>query len=219
MAARWPERQYLTQPDTDVAKVGQSGRQEPRSGECRLEGLLRLVADSCILEREVHRNRGGTQSMRHLSKMSLLCSILVGPLTAYAAVAKECLNVNAIGNPKDIVNCPADQEFDYCFVRSNISDRSGLLTGKLEFFENFDQGTKHPSLASGNLYTAELKITTEQGTLELTEHGIMDMESKEFAGLATITDASGDLAKFSGTISDVGNSEGTALLSGTICRD
>jgi hypothetical protein len=89
----------------------------------------------------------------------------------------------------------------------------------LEFFEDFDQGTKHPSLPSGNLYTAELKITTKHGTLELTEHGIIDMESKEFAGLATITDATDDLEKFSGTIADVGNSDGTALLTGTICRD
>jgi hypothetical protein len=157
--------------------------------------------------------------MRYSNKISLSCSILAVTLTAYAANAEECLNINAIGNTKDVVECPTDQEFDYCFVRSNVSDRSGLLTGKLEFFEDFDQGTEHPSLASANLYTAKLKITTEQGTLELIEHGIIDMDSKEFAGLATITEASGDLAKLSGTISDVGNSDGTALLSGTICRD
>jgi hypothetical protein len=104
----------------------------------------------------------------------------------YNARAEECRNINAIGNVKEIVDCPADQKFEYCFLRSNLSDRSGLLTGQLEFFEDFDQGNKHPSLPSGNLYTAELKITTAHGTLELIEHGIIDMESKEFAGLATI---------------------------------
>jgi hypothetical protein len=157
--------------------------------------------------------------MPRIGEMSLFCSILVGTLTAYDTNAEECPNINAVGNIKEIVDCPSDQKFDYCFVRSNLSDRSGLLTGQLEFFEDFDQGTKHPSLPSANLYTAELKITTGHGTLELTEHGIIDMESKEFAGLATITNATGDLEKFSGTIAHIGNSDGTALLSGTICRD
>lgn len=157
--------------------------------------------------------------MRRISKMSLFCSILGGTLIAYDADAEECHNINAIGNAKKIVDCPTGQKFEYCFVRSNLSDRSGLLTGRLEFFEDFDQGTKHPNLPSGNLYTAELKITTEHGTLELTEHGILDMESKEFAGLAIITDAAGDLDQFFGTIADVGNSERTALLTGTICRE
>jgi hypothetical protein len=157
--------------------------------------------------------------MRRIGEMSLFCSILVGTFTAYDTNAEEWLNINAIGNIKEIVDCPSDQKFDYCFVRSNLSDRSGLLTGQLEFFEDFDQGTKHPSLPSANLYTAELKITTEHGTLELTEHGIIDMESKEFAGLPTVTNATGDLEKFSGMIADVGNSGETALLSGTICRD
>jgi hypothetical protein len=137
----------------------------------------------------------------------------------YNASAEECNNIDAIGNVKEIVDCPADQNFEYCFLRSNLSDRSGLLTGQLEFFEDFDQGSKHPSLPSGNLYTAELKITTVHGTLELIEHGIIDMESKEFAGLATIKKTTGDLENFSGTIADIGNSDGTALLSGTICRD
>ena len=157
--------------------------------------------------------------MRRISKMSLFCLILVGTLTGYDASAEECHTINAIGNAKRIVDCPTDQKFEYCFVRSTLSDRSGWLTGQLEFFEDFDQGTKHPSLPSGNLYTAELKITTEHGTLELTEHGIIEMESKEFAGLAIITDANDGLEKFSGTIADVGNSDGTALLTGTICRD
>ena len=159
--------------------------------------------------------------MRRFSNMSLFGSILAGTFTAghYDANAEECHNINAIGNTKEVVDCPKDQGFDYCFVRSNLSDRSGLLTGQLQFFEDFEQGTKHPSLPSANLYTAELKITTVNGTLELTEHGIMDMDSKEFAGLATIKAATGALEKFSGTVSDVGNSDGTALLSGTICSD
>jgi hypothetical protein len=157
--------------------------------------------------------------MRSISKISLFCSILAGTLSAYDANAEECYPIDAIGNAKRIVDCPTDQKFEYCFVRSNLSDRSGLLTGQLEFFEDFDQGTKHPSLPSANLYIAELKITTEHGKLELIEQGIIDMESKEFAGLATITEATGDLKNFAGTIADVGNSDGTALLTGTICRD
>jgi hypothetical protein len=71
--------------------------------------------------------------MRRISKMSLFCSILVGSLTGYDANAEECHTINAIGNAKRIVDCPTDQKFEYCFVRSNLSDRAGWLTGQLEF--------------------------------------------------------------------------------------
>jgi len=54
--------------------------------------------------------------MRRISKMSSFCSILVATLTAYNANAEECQNINAIGNAKKIVDCPPDQNFEYCFI-------------------------------------------------------------------------------------------------------
>ena len=36
--------------------------------------------------------------MRRIGEMSLFCSILVGTLTAYDTNAKECPNINAVGN-------------------------------------------------------------------------------------------------------------------------
>jgi hypothetical protein len=150
---------------------------------------------------------------------SLFAAVLVAaPLITVSADAEECQSVYVVGNARDVVECPADQEFDYCIIRANLVDRAGLLTGRLEFFEDFDKGSKHPQDASVNLYVAVAKITTEKGTLELLEHGIFDTKSLEFAGLATITDGTGEFAGLAGTLTEIGHSEGTVLITGTICE-
>jgi hypothetical protein len=135
------------------------------------------------------------------------------------AEAEDCRSVHVVGNARNVVDCPADQNFDYCIVRTTLVDRAGLLTGRLEFFEDFDKGSKHPQDSSMNLYAAVAKITTEKGVLELAEHGIFDTNSLEFAGLARITGGTGEMAGFAGTVTNIGNSEGTLLITGTICKE
>lgn len=134
------------------------------------------------------------------------------------ANAEECSSIYVIGNARQIVNCPADQKFDYCIIRTSLVDRTGLLTGRLEFFEDSSQGSKHPDAPSMNLYVGVNRITTERGVLDLTERGVFDTDSLEFAGLATITGGTGELAGYTGTVANVGNSEGPVQMTGTICK-
>ena len=135
------------------------------------------------------------------------------------ASAEECRSVYVIGNTRQIVDCPADQKFDYCITRTSLVDRTGLLTGRLDFFEDSSRGSKHPDAPSMNLYVGVSKITTEEGVLDLTEHGLFDTDSLEFAGLATITGGTGQLAGYAGTVANVGNSEGPVQITGTICKE
>ena len=70
-----------------------------------------------------------------------------------------------------------------------------------------------------NLYVGVNKITTEGGVLDLTERGVFRYGgSLEFAGLATITGGTGELAGYTGTVANVGNSEGPVQITGTICK-
>jgi hypothetical protein len=155
-----------------------------------------------------------------MQRSSLFVTALIAALLITVnADAEECRSVHVVGNARDVVECPADQEFDYCILRTNLVDRAGLLTGRLEFFEDFDKGSKHPQDASVNLYVAVARITTEKGALELLERGIFDTNSLEFAGLATITGGTGELAGFTGTLTEIGNSEGTVLITGSMCEE
>jgi hypothetical protein len=135
------------------------------------------------------------------------------------ASAEECRSIYVIGNVREIVDCPADQKFDYCITRTSLVDRSGLLTGRLEFFEDSSRGSKHPDKPSMNLYVGVSKITTQGGVLDLTEYGLFNTESLEFAGLATIIGSTGELAGYTGPVANVGNSEGPVQITGTICKE
>jgi hypothetical protein len=160
--------------------------------------------------------------MHVTQRLSLLVALLSASFLTTGdkdARAAECRSVHVIGNAREIVDCPQDKEFDFCIVRTSLTDSTGLLTGRLEFFEDFALGSAHPQIPSMNLYVGVTKITTGKGVLELVERGIFDTDSLEFAGLATISGGTGELAGFAGTVADVGNSEGTLLITGTICKE
>lgn len=105
-------------------------------------------------------------------------SLLAGAIISVASLggsdarAADCRSVYVIGNARKVVDCPTDQKFDFCMVRSSLVDRAGLLAGRLEF-----------------------------------------------AGLARITGGTGDLAGYAGTVTDIGNTKGTVLITGTICKE
>lgn len=154
-----------------------------------------------------------------LPRHAAVLTVSLLTLGATAAWAEDCRPVYVIGSARDVVDCPAGHEADFCLVRSSLVDRGGLLTGRLEYVEDSSKGAKHPQDPSMELYVGASKITTEQGALELEEHGIFDSNSLEFAGLGKVTGGTGELAGFAGTLTDVGNAKGTVLITGTICKE
>jgi hypothetical protein len=160
-------------------------------------------------------------SMQSRLKLPLIIPLLSAFLLTIggaSADAADCRPIYVVGNAREIVDCPTDQKFDFCLVRSSVVDRAGLLTGRLEYFEDSSQGSKHPHDPSISLYVGVDKITTEKGVVELAERGLFDADSSEYAGLAKITSATGELTGYTGTIADTGNTKGTLLITGTICK-
>ncbi len=159
------------------------------------------------------------QSRLKLPLLVLLFSTALLIIGGTSAGAADCRAIYVVGNAREIVDCPTDQKFDFCMVRTSLVDRAGLLTGRLEYFEDSSKGSKHPQDPSISVFVGVDKITTEKGVLELAERGIFDSDSSEFASLARITSGTGELAGYAGTLTDIGNTKGTLLITGTICKE
>jgi hypothetical protein len=159
--------------------------------------------------------------MRAAPWLPLFVTLLSATLLALGgsdARAADCRSIYVIGNARQVVDCPTDQKFDFCLIRTSLVDRAGLLTGRLEYFEDSSKESKHPQDPSISLYVGVNKITTDKGVLEFTERGLFDSDSLEYAGLAAITGGNGELAGYAGTVTDIGNAKGTVLITGTICK-
>jgi hypothetical protein len=89
----------------------------------------------------------------------------------------------------------------------------------LDYFEDTSKGSEHPQEASINVYSGLTRITTEEGTLDLHEHGVFDPDSAEFAAIARVEGGTGELSGYSGTVISSGNSQGTGRIDGTICKE
>jgi hypothetical protein len=160
--------------------------------------------------------------MLHASNLPRTAAMVSTFLLAFGATdawAENCRSVYVISNVRDVVDCPADRGADFCIVRTSIVDRGGLLTGRLEYFEDSSKGAKHPDDPSMELYVGVSEITTEQGTVEVEERGIFDTNSLEFAGLGKVKGGTGELAGYSGTLTSTGNAKGTGQIEGTICKE
>lgn len=140
-------------------------------------------------------------------------------LGATAASAEDCRSIDVIGNAREVVDCPAGHEDDFCIVRTSLVDRSGLLTGRLEYIDYAAKGSKHPQDPSMQLYVGLSKITTDKGTLDIDEYGIFDSDSLEYAGLGKIAGGTGELAGFAGTVTSSGHAKGSSQIAGTICKE
>lgn len=134
------------------------------------------------------------------------------------ADARDCRSIHVVTSVREIVDCPADREADFCIARTNVVDRSSLLTGRLDYFEDTSKMAKHPQDPSLEMYTGSTAITTEEGRLEFEEYGIFDPASFEFVALAKVKEGTGGLEDYGGTVISSGNAKGTGLIQGTICK-
>jgi hypothetical protein len=68
-------------------------------------------------------------------------------------------------------------------------------------------------------YTGVIKYVTESGVLRGEESGIFDNTSKDYVGLATISDGTGNFEGATGKLAAFGNNQtGAGMLIGTICK-
>ena len=53
----------------------------------------------------------------------------------------NCQAVDATAEPRAVVDCPADQGFDFCFTRE-LTDKAGVIIGRLEVFSDPTKGAE-----------------------------------------------------------------------------
>ena len=132
------------------------------------------------------------------------------------AQERDCHAVHAVGGKRQVVDCPAGSGFDFCLTR-NLIDLNGLLTGRLDYFQRSSEGSILEQNPAIQVYVGFDTITTEEGALEFSETGLSDTKSRKFVGIAEVTNATGDLAGYSGTVVSMGD-PGGLLTTGTICK-
>jgi hypothetical protein len=123
-----------------------------------------------------------------------------------------------MAEPRVVVDCPADQSFDFCMTRELI-DKAGVITGRLEYFENSTMGAEISHAPSEALYSSSARIVTDEGVLEMAENGVFDTQSKEWAGLASLTGGSGAFEGAAGKLATFGNAEAMGMFIGTVCSN
>jgi hypothetical protein len=128
----------------------------------------------------------------------------------------NCQAVDATAEPRIVVDCPADQGFDFCFTRELV-DRAGVLSGRMEVFSDPTKGAEISHNSNQFIYGAFAKIETDEDVLEMDETGIFDAQSKEWSGLATLTRGAGSFEGATGTLATFGDSEAMGRFIGTVC--
>ncbi len=130
----------------------------------------------------------------------------------------NCTNFHFVTKPRVIVDCPADQIYDFCFTRE-VVDASGVLNGTMHYFSD----PTHNDLSKVGwdpdqiVYYGIIKYETTDGDLITREVGIWDSKNKNYGGLGTVTEGTGRFANATGSIGGYGNTDGGGIASGTIC--
>ena len=171
-------------------------------------------------------------TVRNLASVALFGALIVASSTLGATDARAadrivspmdgnaqagCQSVHAVLAKREIVDCPADQGFDFCFTRE-VVDQAGVLTGRLEFFADSSGDTKLQHAPDQILYTAVTQIVTDSGVVQKEESGVFDTKSKDWAGLSKISGGTGQFEGATGNLASFGNAKGTGLEIGTICK-
>ncbi len=128
-----------------------------------------------------------------------------------------CRSVHAVLKKREIVECPADQAFEFCFTRE-VVDQAGLLTGRIEFFSDPSKEAKLQHAPGRILYHGVTKTVTASGTLRAEEFGVFDTKTKDWSGLSEISGGTGDFEGATGNLASFGNAKGTGLEIGTVCQ-
>ena len=132
--------------------------------------------------------------------------------------AANCINVSTVAKNRTIVECPANQVYNFCFTR-DIADLSGLLSGALTYLND-------PSYAGRSgigwdedqaVYHGVLRWETDEGVLMTKEVGVSDSKNGNYAGLSTVTGGTGRFENATGSMVSYGNSASGGVSSGTIC--
>jgi uncharacterized membrane protein len=171
----------------------------------------------------VHARQGWKASVRRHAGVALLALIalsIVQPLAGGSdarAQASDCRAIHVIGAKRQVVDCPAGPGFHFCLTR-NLIDMNGLLTGRMDFFQDSSKGSKLEQDPTVEALVGIGTITTETGVLEFSETGLSDTKSPKFVGIAQITSGTGDLAGYSGTLISMGDPEGMLMI-GTVCKE
>ncbi len=131
--------------------------------------------------------------------------------------AANCVSVHAVQEDRVVVDCPADQTFDFCFTRNTV-DRAGMITGRMEFYSDPSKEAKIQHSPDQIQYNGMINIITDSGVLEMEENGIWDSSSKHWAGLSTITGGRGDFEGATGKLASFGRSDAAGMVIGTICK-
>lgn len=143
---------------------------------------------------------------------------LAEPALAPAAPAgAECTSVFARATERTVVDCPAGGNYVFCFTRE-VSDESGLISGRLEFLGPPGDSPAHPDDPELAIVYSHGRLVTADGALEIREGGLYAPQSKAFSGVSKVVGSSGTLAGYSGTIMSLGYASGRAILAGNLCR-
>ncbi|MDJ0894587.1 MAG: hypothetical protein QNJ92_05560 [Alphaproteobacteria bacterium] len=170
--------------------------------------------------------------VRNVASVALFGALLVASSIATATPARAadrivspmggndqagCRSVHAVLAKRVIVDCPADQGFDFCFTRE-VVDQAGVLTGRLEFFTDSSGDAKVQHAPDQVLYNGVTNIVTASGIVRIEESGVFDTTSKDWVGLSKISGGTGQFEGATGNLASFGNAKGTGLEIGTICK-
>jgi hypothetical protein len=169
----------------------------------------------CVRVRKASGRRFG-----RVARLALIALLIVRPLTGGGSDAlaqgANCRAIHVVGGKRQVVECPAGPGFQFCLTRSLI-DMNGLLTGRLDAFRDASKGSMLEQNPTVEVYAGVGTITTETGVMEFSETGLSDTKSPKFVGIAQITNGTGDLAGYSGTLVNMGDPEGMLMI-GTVCK-
>ena len=93
-----------------------------------------------------------------------------------------------------------------------LIDKAGVITGRMESAE-----ISHRRYEA--LYRSSARTLTDEGVLEMAENGIFDTQSKERAGLATLSSGSGSFEAAAGKLATFGNAEAMGMFISTVRSD
>ena len=164
---------------------------------CSLSGAL-ILAFSALLGGEAAAENG-----------------VVSPMAA--GDRSGCRSVHAVLQEREIVECPADQAFEFCFTRQ-VVDQAGWLTGRMEFFSDPSKEAKLQHAPGRIVYHGVTKLVTTSGVLRAEEIGVFDTKTKDWSGLSEISGGTGDFKGATGNLASFGNAKGIGLEIGTICQ-
>jgi hypothetical protein len=165
--------------------------------------------------------KGSVRCHTRIELLALIALLIVRPLPGGGgdawAQGANCRAIHVIGGKRQVVECPAGPGFQFCLTRSLI-DMNGLLTGRLDSFRDASKGSMLEQDPTVEVYVGVGTITTETGVMEFSETGLSDTKSPKFVGIAQITNGTGDLAGYGGTLVNMGDPDGMLMI-GTVCKE